>query len=75
LPEVAYDVVKLHHRLHREAERRLRLTRNGIENVRMNGKTTTLYPYSAIRSVALKNLNTLVIRYDGGKPAATRATV
>ncbi len=41
--------------------------REGIENVRKNGKVSSLYPYEAVVRVYMKNVKSFVIDYKNAK--------
>ncbi|ELR16367.1 Vacuolar sorting protein 9 (VPS9) domain containing protein [Acanthamoeba castellanii str. Neff] len=66
LPDLAYVVTKINQYGKRQT-RTLRLTSEGIENVRKNGKVSSLYPYEAVVRVYMKNVRSFVIDYKNAK--------
>jgi len=39
----------------------------GIENIRKNGKVSSVYGYDQVKKVTMKNLKTFIIKYEGAK--------
>jgi len=66
LPDLAYVVTKINQYGKRQT-RTIRLTAEGIENVRKNGKVSSLYPYDAVVRVYMKNVKTFVVDYQSAK--------
>eukprot|EP01111_Echinosteliopsis_oligospora_P013520 TRINITY_DN4864_c0_g1_i1.p1 TRINITY_DN4864_c0_g1~~TRINITY_DN4864_c0_g1_i1.p1 ORF type:complete len:630 (+),score=127.50 TRINITY_DN4864_c0_g1_i1:156-2045(+) len=63
LQELTYHVTKINQR-GRHQSRILRISSKGIENVRAT-EASSIYKYSQVKSVALRNQNTFVLQYEG----------
>ena len=67
-PEVSYEVSKtLHGWVGKKVTRRLKLTTQGIANLRRSGTVSSLYEYDRIIKVTMANMNTMIIEYKGAK--------
>lgn len=67
-PEVSYEVSKtLHGWVGKKVIRRLKLTPQGIANLRRSGTISSLYEYDRIIRVTMSNITTMVIEYKGAK--------